>query len=761
LNRHRRALLALVVFAAAIVPAVAFAAAPSNDNFSAAAEIPAAGGTATSTNVDATAETGEPDHANSGFGALHSVWFKWTAPADGPTTLDTCGSGFNTRLGVYTGTAVNALTEVASNDNASPSSCGQPLFAATSFQATAGTTYRIAVDTMGGVPDDVSGPPQGNVQLALDGPDVPPPADDGKTTPGTAVPGKTLSLRVPDLNPSGTAFTNFISIWAILDALKKDGLSYTIDADPFPSKEAETAKQAKYLREKGEAGDIIRGKLVLQNLDGSNSVDLAEGSLAQFDTSQKRLKLEVDFFSPDEDKKWLAQEKADLEKRIKQNQGPETKSKCRPIAAGESNKRIEGRFPQANNPYLSWGGAIKMFSELGCDLVIEKTVRGKPSAPHAYVKDVLRTDAKTSTIFLSLAQPGSHDFVFTIRESPGLVNSQAAKAKLPIGTDGLLTVSQKQLNMVTVQVIERASGRLVPGIPVTFIGPKGDYVTETTNGDGEYTFVSKITHEGPFRLSAEFMDMEGYRTIRASDRGGKPYTSMAGRRMKRATTGLYGSNGDDLSLAQSLPIVPANLGTGAVGDVTSTPTVQESTVTTVDAAGRQFTGSYNTVALPDNSSVLVGAGPGLITAADPTKTGSGRRVARAGLPNPLEFLGAILAPLKNSIDSGVANIRLALTAANQAAIGATANVIGTGGLNLISDKGLGVISVGGGNVIGTGGLNLISDKGLGVISVGGGNLIGQAGGNLIGQAGGNVISTGGGNLLAVHGGRVISTGGGN
>jgi hypothetical protein len=619
---------------------------------------------------------------------------------------------------------------------------------------------------MGAVPADVSAPPQGTVPLALDGPDVPttqqpPSTDDGKTTPGTPVPGKTISLRVPNLNPEKTAFTNALTIAPLLYALRSDGLVYLIDADPYPSKEADTKAQREYLRTKGVGGEIIRGSFELERIDGSGSTTLAEGDLAQIDTAATRLVFHADFFSPDEDKKWLAQEKADLEKKIKQNQGAETKSKCQPIAAGESGKQIEGRFPQANNPYLSWGGAIEMFSKLGCDLVIEKTVKGKPSAAHAYVKDVLRTDAKTNTIFLSLAQPGSHDFVFTVRESPGLVNSQAEKAKLPIGTDGLLTVSQKQLNMVTVQVIERASGRLVAGIPVTFIGPKGDYVTETTNGDGEYTFVSKVTHEGPFRLSAEFGDMEGYRTIRASDRGGKPYTSMAGRRMKRATTGLYGSTGTDLSLAQSLPIVPANLGTGAVGEVTSVPTVQQATVTTVDGAGRQFTGSYNTVALPDNSSVLVGAGPGLIAAADPTKTGSGRRAARLGLPNPLDFLGAIIAPLRNSIDQGVANIRGALSFANQQAIAATANLIGQAGGNLISDKGLGVISTGGGNLIGQAGGNLISDKGLGVISVGGGNLIGQAGGNLIGQAGGNVISTGGGNLLAVHGGRVISTGGGN
>jgi hypothetical protein len=768
LNTFGRTLLALVVFVAAIVPAVALAAAPSNDNFAAAMEIPPAGGTATSTNVDATAETGEPDHANSGFGALHSVWFKWTAPDNGVTFLDTCGSGFNTRLGVYTGSSVDALTEKVAADDRSPSSCGQPLFASADFNAVAGTTYFIAVDTSGGVPNnDPGNPPQGEVKLTLDGPDVPPPADDGKTTPGTPVPGKTLSVRVPNLNPSGTAFTNALSIWAILDALKKDGLTYTIDADPFPSKEAETGKQMKYLREKGKPGDIIRGKLVLQNLDGSNPVDLAEGSLAQVDTARQRLKLEVDFFSPDEDKKWLAQEKADLKRNARQNDNEtEAKSKCGPIAGGETNSQIQARFPKANSPYTTYSDAIEILSGLGCDVLIDKYVRGKPSAPHSYVKDVVRTDAKTGTIYVSLAQPGSHDFVFTLREEPKDIGSQVTRANIPIGTDGNLTVSDKSLNRFTVQVIERASGRLVPGIPVTFEGavnPKNDQpttLTQNTDANGETTFTAKLLREDAYRLSTAFGEMEGWVTVNAVDRGKSGFTSMAGRPMKRSTKGTYGSSDEALAFAQSLPVVPAILASGKVGSVQSVPVVRQAAVTSVTQSG-QFTGSYNTVELPNNSQVLIGATKGLIALGGGSSQQAGRIGRRAGIGNPLDFLKAIVAPLTDAIASGAANIRSALSALQQQQIAQTAQLIGQAGGNLISDKGLGVISTGGGNIIATDGANLISDKGLGVISVGGGNLIGQAGGNLIGQAGGNVISTGGGNFVAVHGGRVISTGGGN
>ena len=45
-------------------------------------------------------------------------------------------------MGVYTGTAVNALTLVANNDDISASD----LDSRVTFPATAGVTYRIAVD---------------------------------------------------------------------------------------------------------------------------------------------------------------------------------------------------------------------------------------------------------------------------------------------------------------------------------------------------------------------------------------------------------------------------------------------------------------------------------------------------------------------------------------------------------------------------------------------------------------------------------------
>src|SRR5205814_2055031 len=62
-------------------------------------------------NVDATKETGEPNHAGNAGGK--SVWWNWTAPDNNSVTFTTKGSGFDTLLAVYTGASVSALTAVA------------------------------------------------------------------------------------------------------------------------------------------------------------------------------------------------------------------------------------------------------------------------------------------------------------------------------------------------------------------------------------------------------------------------------------------------------------------------------------------------------------------------------------------------------------------------------------------------------------------------------------------------------------------------
>ncbi len=132
-----------------------------NDNFANRFELgtPAS---VTGSNVGATTEPGEP--TSSGFftrwGA--TLWWRWTAPISGPVRIDTLGSSFNTGLGVWTGSAVNApLVSVAMNDNAPGTQASL-----VTFNAQQGVEYQIQV---GGMQPGFGGgtPATGSIQLHL------------------------------------------------------------------------------------------------------------------------------------------------------------------------------------------------------------------------------------------------------------------------------------------------------------------------------------------------------------------------------------------------------------------------------------------------------------------------------------------------------------------------------------------------------------------------------------------------------------------
>ena len=126
---------------------------PDNDNFAAAIELtPASGGTQTGTdNIDASAETGEPNSAN-----YHTVWFKWTAAEDGYFSINTVGSTdpdlneWDALLAIYTGSSVDALTTVV----VSPDTNNAETI--TNLPVTAETTYYIQLAGFGnGVAENI------------------------------------------------------------------------------------------------------------------------------------------------------------------------------------------------------------------------------------------------------------------------------------------------------------------------------------------------------------------------------------------------------------------------------------------------------------------------------------------------------------------------------------------------------------------------------------------------------------------------------
>jgi uncharacterized repeat protein (TIGR02543 family) len=112
---------------------------PDNDNFADATMISGASGSVVGTNLNASFEEGEPLSLDPDFESTATVWWRWTAPTNGTITFSTQGSDFDTVLGVYTGSTVDELEELARNDD----SFGRT--SAVTFDAVMGTTYYIAV----------------------------------------------------------------------------------------------------------------------------------------------------------------------------------------------------------------------------------------------------------------------------------------------------------------------------------------------------------------------------------------------------------------------------------------------------------------------------------------------------------------------------------------------------------------------------------------------------------------------------------------
>lgn len=123
---------------------------PTNDAFLTARVLNGSAGTVTGSTVGASKEPGERNHADNPGGA--SVWFRWTAPANGSLVVDALTSGFDTLLEAYSGSSISTLVPIVANDNDDgvlQSSIGP-------FTVTAGTTYSIAVDGAAGQMGDLA-----------------------------------------------------------------------------------------------------------------------------------------------------------------------------------------------------------------------------------------------------------------------------------------------------------------------------------------------------------------------------------------------------------------------------------------------------------------------------------------------------------------------------------------------------------------------------------------------------------------------------
>lgn len=129
-----------------ILPGVAQAAPPGNDAFADAIVVsePLPFTDAQDTS-DATLEAGEPALGDEcGNNVDHTVWYSYAPGANTIVSANTFGSDFDTVLGVWEGTDIDALTLVGCNDDQ------RNLQSSVVFLAEMGTDYRIQVGGYGG-----------------------------------------------------------------------------------------------------------------------------------------------------------------------------------------------------------------------------------------------------------------------------------------------------------------------------------------------------------------------------------------------------------------------------------------------------------------------------------------------------------------------------------------------------------------------------------------------------------------------------------
>ena len=155
-SRRSHTLSRVATFVLAILAAASFSPRgfAQSDSFAGATTISGFPATVSGNNSTASAQAGEPRHSYDPFySAIASLWWRWTAQSTQLVEINTFGSEFNTQLSVYTGNSLGGLETVAKNE-ASPGGedfdyggRGTVPLSRIRFQAQAGVTYRIAVDS--------------------------------------------------------------------------------------------------------------------------------------------------------------------------------------------------------------------------------------------------------------------------------------------------------------------------------------------------------------------------------------------------------------------------------------------------------------------------------------------------------------------------------------------------------------------------------------------------------------------------------------
>jgi hypothetical protein len=115
---------------------------PANDDWANAIAVGPLPATKSISTLNATEQALEPE--SSCGGKIHSVWYKLTPPSDMVISVDTFGSDIDTRLAVWTGPALDMLTEVACSYGSLRDGPDE-LAGRAAFRASGGVMYFIQV----------------------------------------------------------------------------------------------------------------------------------------------------------------------------------------------------------------------------------------------------------------------------------------------------------------------------------------------------------------------------------------------------------------------------------------------------------------------------------------------------------------------------------------------------------------------------------------------------------------------------------------
>ena len=712
---------------------------PANDNFAQATVIEPDAGAGehgvdlTGNNTHATAEPGEPQHGGSSSGEppFNSVWWSWTAPRSGAATLATCGSSFDTRLGVYTGSSVGALSTVAGNNDSTDGPCpGRMAYVA--FDAVGGTTYHFAVDTAG--PLDSSGSQVGPIALHFTSTAA---SGDDKTTPGTVVPVAPVKYTMPDLEPS-----KHNRSWRFSDnTAANKALGHAMDVGQLYPRVVFTRVQSPPSEYRDELYKQAPGTAILKTRPSAG---------ATIRSSQAHRKvIRIFYWSPlyDPDYRDYVQKQEELKRKH-----------CKLL---DAHNDVLRRMLLALT-YDEASRAIKN-KQWGQCKVWEEDNDNNPNNNYNnrifrdYVMDVQKHPDQNG-IGLTVVRPKTPDFAIVLREDPRYLKD-SSRTSLVEGSSGWsFPAAPHNTTQFTAQVVERTTGRLVAGADVRlwYIDNRGNVKTlldHATNGDGDLAVNAHFPRPMTLYISATVtkgsMQMEATRQVEVRDLGNQIETPCGRVLTRSGSSGAYVGDATQLQHCRQMQVVPGNLGDGRGNAAPHTALPGETDAITIQN-GQIVTGTYNAVDI-SGENIIVGDGPGMLIL-------GGGNVESYTTGHPLNMLSHLLTDLHQAVSSGVSNISTSMSTEELAKIQATKNLLDQIGYavnpaSLISDKGLGVIASGGGN--------LISDKGLGVIAAGGGNLLGAGNGSLLATNFTGVIASGGGNWMPMNGGAVIASGGGN